>query len=382
MDFTLTEEHKLIQQTAYKFAIKELEPLAKECDREEKGGPEELLKKAVEAGLVGSFIPEEYGGPGFGQMGEALVAEQISRIDMGLGMDAVTARTFGSQNLVFWGNEEQKRKYLPPLVRGEIQSAGAYTEPDAGTDLTAARTKAVRDGDEYVINGSKMFITNGNRCDFMITFCMTHSEEEKKQNRHSLILIESDREGVTRRKIRGKMGIRASDTAEITFDNVRVPCSNLIGEEKKGFYQLMHFFNSTRTLIAAMAVGLAQGALDKTITYIKERKVFGRPLASFQDVQFQVAEMAVRIEVARNTMYKAALSVDQNEIDPVVNTIAKYFAAEVVVWVCDKALQLHGGYGYIDEFDVQRFYRDAKAMQILEGAKAAEKMAISRRLLF
>jgi alkylation response protein AidB-like acyl-CoA dehydrogenase len=380
MDYRLSEEHKMIQETAYKFASKELAPVARQCDREEQA-PEELYRKAVEAGLVGSFIPEAYGGPGFGELGEVLVAEQISRVDMGLGMHSVTAPTFGSQNIVFWGTEEQKNKYLPSLVKGEIQSAAAYTEPDAGTDLSAARTKAVRDGDSYIVNGSKMFITNGTRCDIMITFCLTHPEERRKLHRHSLIVIEADRKGITRKKIRGKMGIRASDTAEISFDDVRVPYTNLLGEEGKAFYQLMHFFNATRTLIASMGVGLAQGALDKSIKYVKERKAFGGPLSGYQDVQFQLAEMAMKIEVARTITYKAAWSVDQNEVDPVVNTMAKYFSAEIATWVCDRALQLHGGYGYIDEYDVQRFYRDAKVLQILEGAKAAEKMAISRRLL-
>lgn len=380
MDFNLSEEHRLIQQTAYKFAVKELEPLSKECDREEQA-PEDLVKRAVEAGLIGSFIPEEYGGAGFGFFGEGLVAEQISRVDMGLGMHAVTAPTFGSQNIVFFGTEEQKNKYLPALVRGEIQSAAAYTEPDAGTYLVGARTTAKKAGDEYVINGSKMFITNGTRCDFMVVFCVTHPEEEKIHRRQSLILVESDRKGVTRNKIKGKMGIRASDTAEIAFDDVRVPSTNLLGEAGKGFYHLMYFFNVTRTMIASMGVGLAQGALDKTVKYVKERKTFGQPLATYQDVQFQLAEMVMRIELARTITYKAAWSVDHNDIDPTINTMAKYYSAEMAVWVCDRALQLHGGYGYIDEYDVQRFYRDAKVLQILEGAKAAEKMAIARRVL-
>ena len=378
MDFELTEEQKMIQETAYKFAVNEIEPIAKECDREEKY-PREVWKKACETGLVGVFIPEEYGGPGLGFMELALIAEQLSRIDLGIGTNVLVA-TFGSENIAMFGTEEQKKKYLPLLVNGEAISAGAYTEPNAGTDVAGTRTKAVKEGDEYVINGSKMFITNGTICDWMVALCVTNPEEEKRHRKHSLILIESHRKGIVRTKIKGKMGLRASDTAEISFENVRVPCENLVGEEGRGFYQLMNFFDATRTMVAGQGVGLAQGALDKTLKYVQERTVFGKPLAANQGVQFQLAEMATNIELARNITYKAAWKVDRGETDPCLNAMAKFFSAEMAVWVCDKALQLHGGYGYIDEYDVQRFYRDAKILEIYEGAKEAEKLTIARRL--
>lgn len=377
MDFELTEEQKLLQETAYKFAVKEFGPLAKECDREEKY-PRELWKKACETGLVGCFIPEQYGGPGFGFSEVALITEQLCRVDLGLSL-VIMAATFGAENILLFGTEEQKKKYLPLLVNGRAISAGAYTEPDAGTDVAGVKTTAVKDGNEYVINGSKMFITNGNVCDFMVVLCVTNPKEEKRHKRHSLILVEADRPGITRNKIKGKMGIRASDTAEIIFEDVRVPCANLVGEEGKGFYQLMHFFDATRTMVAAQGVGLAQGALDKTIKYVQERKTFGQTLASYQGIQFQLAEMATKIELARNITYKAAWKVDQGQIDPALNAMAKYYAGEMAVWVCDKALQLHGGYGYIDEYDVQRFYRDAKILEIYEGAKEAEKITIARK---
>ncbi|MFZ5646875.1 MAG: acyl-CoA dehydrogenase family protein [Bacillota bacterium] len=378
MNFELTEEQKLLQETAYKFALKEIEPIAKECDREEKY-PIDLIKKACDTGLVGCFIPEEYDGPGFGFFEYALISEQLSRVDLGLSQ-AIAAASFGTENILLFGTEEQKKKYLPLVVNGQAISAGAYTEPDAGTDLASAKTTAVKDGNEYVINGSKMFITNGTVCDFMVVLCVTNPKEEKKHRRFSLILVEADRSGITRNKIKGKMGIRASDTAEVIFEDVRVPCENLICEEGKGFYHLMHFFDITRTHVAAQGVGLAQGALDKTIRYVQERKTFGQPLASYQGVQFILAEMATKIELARNTYYNAAFKVDNGQIDPTLNAMAKYFSAEMAVWVCDKALQLHGGYGYIDEYDVQRFYRDAKILEIYEGAKEAEKMTIAKRL--
>ena len=379
MDFDLSEEQRLIQETAYKFAVNEIEPVAKECDREEKY-PRQIWKKACEAGLVGAIVPEEYGGPGFGFLETAIITEQLSRVDLGIGTCICTAM-FGSENIVMFGSEAQKKKYLPLLVNGEAISAGAYTEPDAGSDVAGLKTKAQKDGNEFVINGNKMFITNGTICDWMIVLCVTNPEEEKRHLRHSLILVESDLEGVETRKIKGKLGIRASDTAEISFEGVRVPVENIIGEEGKGFYQLMHFFDATRTMVASQGVGLAQGALDKTIKYVKERNAFGRPLSANQGIQFQLAEMATKIELARNITYKAAHRVDQGRMDPSLNAMAKYFSGEMAVWVCDKALQLHGGYGYIDEYDVQRFYRDAKILELYEGAKEIEKITIARSIL-
>ncbi len=378
MNYELSEEQKILQSTAYKFALNELEPIAKECDREAKY-PRELWEKGCETGLVGAFIPEKYGGPGMGFLDVALITEQMCRVDLGLSL-VIMAATFGAENILFFGSEEQKKKYLPLLPAGKAIFAGAYTEPDAGTDVAGAKTTAVKDGNEYVINGSKMFITNGTICDFMVVLCITNPGEEARHRRHSLVLVEADRKGITRNKIKGKMGIRASDTAELVFEDVRVPRENLIGEEGKGFYYLMHFFDTTRTMVAAQGVGLAQGALDKTLKYVQERKTFGKPLASYQGIQFQLAEMATKIELARNITYKAAWMVDQDKMDPGLNAMAKYFAGECAVWVADKALQMHGGYGYIDEYDVQRFYRDAKILEIYEGAKEAEKITIARRL--
>jgi len=377
MDFDLTEDQRMMRDMAYKFAVNEMAPVAQEYDREEKFG-REIWQKACEAGLVGAIIPEEYEGPGYGFLEQAIITEQLARIDLGLCL-CIVAAMFGSENIVLFGTDEQKKEYLPRLVRGEAISAGAYTEPDAGTDIAAIRTRAVKKNGDYVINGTKMFITNGSICDFMCVFCVTDQDAERHK-RQSIILVESDRPGVTRTKIKGKLGIRASDTAEISFDNVRVPQKNLIGEEGRGFYHLMEFFDATRTMVAAQGVGIAQGALDKAVKYTQERTTFGRPLASNQGIQFQLAEMATRIELARTLTYKAAWLVDQKRPDPSLNAMAKYYAGETAVWVCDKALQMHGGYGYIDEYDVQRFYRDAKILEIYEGAKEAEKMTIARRL--
>ena len=377
MDFDLSEDQRMMRDMAYKFAVNEMAPVAQEYDREEKFG-REIWQKACEAGLVGAIIPEAYEGPGYGFLEQAIITEQLARIDLGLCLCIISAM-FGSEHIVLFGSEEQKKEYLPRLVRGEAISAGAFTEPDAGTDVAAIRTKAVKDGGDYVINGTKMFITNGTVCNFMLVYCVTDPDADKHK-RQSIILVESDRPGVVSTKIKGKLGIRASDTAEISFDNVRVPQKNLIGTEGRGFYQLMEFFDATRTMVAAQGVGIAQGALDKAVKYTQERMTFGRPLASNQGIQFQLAEMATKIELARTLTYKTAWLVDQGRTDPSLNAMAKYFAGETAVWVCDKALQMHGGYGYIDEYDVQRFYRDAKILEIYEGAKEAEKMTIARRL--
>ncbi|MBI4798090.1 MAG: acyl-CoA dehydrogenase family protein [Desulfarculus sp.] len=378
MDFDLSEEHRLIQDMAYKFAVNEMAPVAKEYDRAEKY-PKEVVQKAAELGLVGPTIPEEYGGPGYGFLEQALIVEQMARVDLGI-TQAIESAAFGSQNIVFFGTEEQKQKYLPPLAEGKAVAAGAYTEPDAGTDVVAARTKALRDGDEWVITGNKMFITNGTICDYMAVFCLTDPAAPSPHQRHSLIIVEAGLPGVVATPIKGKMGLRASDTAEVALDNVRVPAANLIGQQGQGFKHLMRFFDATRTVVAAQGVGLAQGALDMAIAYAKERVTFGRPLISNQALQFKLAEMATKIELARLATYRAAWLVDQGRPDPTYNSMAKYWAGKTAVWVCDQALQMHGGYGYIDEYDIQRFYRDAKILEIYEGTKEAEKMVIAKRL--
>lgn len=379
MNFDLTEEQKMMQDTAYKFAVKEFKPLAQECDRNE-SYPRELVNKVGQLGFIGTMVPEEYGGAGLGWTEHALITEQFSRVDLGLTLVA-TSTTFGSENILLYGTEEQRMKYYPKLLTGEKISAGAYTEPNAGTDVAGTKTRAVKSGGEYVINGSKMFITNGTLADFFVVLCVTDPENANPHKRHSLIIVEGDCPGISRNKLHGKMGIRASDTAAVTFEDVRVPCENLVGEAGNGFKQLMHFFDMTRIGVAAQAVGLSQGVLDNTLRYVQERTVFGKPLFSNQGIQFILAEMATKIELARNIVYKAAYVADQGILDPKLNAMAKYYSAETAVWVADKGLHLHGGYGYIDEYDVQRSYRDAKILEIYEGAKEVEKMVIARRLV-
>jgi alkylation response protein AidB-like acyl-CoA dehydrogenase len=377
MDFELTEEMQMLKDMAYKFAVNELAPIAKECDAQEKY-TRDIVKKAAEIGLVGAWVPEEYGGAGVGSLGVAVITEQLSRVDMGTGLNIVVA-CFGTEAIYAFGTEEQKRTYIPPVCRGDWVAAGAYTEPDAGTDVAGYRTRAVKQGGDYIINGTKMFITNGSVCDFMVVQCITQPEE-KRHNRFSMIIVPADAKGLTRSKIKGKMGIRSSDTGEISLEDVRVPQKNLVGTEGRGFYQLMEFFDTTRPMVAAQALGLSQGCLEASVRYAKERSAFGAPLGSFQLTQAKLTEMAIRIEALRGLVYRAAWLIDEGRRDNTLSAMAKYFGGQTAVFCANAAVEIHGGYGYIEEYDVQRYYRDAKILEIYEGTKEAEIMAIGRAL--
>ena len=377
MDFELNDELKMLKEMSYKFAQAEFTGISHECDEGEKYTPE-IRKKAAENGLVGAWIPEEYGGAGAGFLGNTIIMEELSKVDMGIGLNVVAA-TFGCESILHFGSEEQKKTFLPPVCRGEQVSAGAFTEPNAGTDVAGYRTKAVKDGNDYVISGNKMFITNGTVCDFMVAQCITNPEE-KKHNSFSLILVRADTPGITRNKIHGKMGIRSSDTAEIAFEDVRVPRTNLVGKEGNGFRQLMHFFDTTRVLVAAQALGLSEACLETSIKYVKERTAFGAPLGSFQLTQMKLTEMAIKIEALRGLIYKSAWLLDEGRPDYMLAAMAKYYGGQTAVFCANYAVELHGGYGYIDEYNVQKWYRDAKILELYEGTKEAEIMTIGRAL--
>jgi len=379
MDFELSNRQKQIRLAAREFAEGELSPIAQECDIKEEF-PRELIKKAAQLGFLGVFIKKEYGGLGLGFLDHAIIIEEFWRVDPGLGQ-VLCSVTFGSEEILLFGSEEQKKKYLPPLVRGEWMMGFSITEPEAGSDTASASTRAERVGDEYVINGNKVMITNGTVADFILVYCLTNPEVTSKSKRHSIILVETNREGYKADKIHRKMGIRASDTANIYFNNVRVPKDNLIGIEGNGFIQLMKFFDHSRSYVAAHGVGLAQGAMEQAINYVKKRKQFGQPLSSFQATQFKLAEMATLIETARQLVYKACWSLDRGNPDTQLAAMAKWWACNVAVRVVDEALQMHGGYGYLEDYPIERFYRAAKILEIYEGTKEVEKIAISRRLL-
>jgi len=378
MNIFLTEEQVAIQNAARKFADNEFPKYAEEVDEKEEY-PFELWKKASELGFIGSWIKEEYGGPGLGFMENCLISEELWRVDPGCAQILSTA--FGSELIQEEGSEEQKQKYLPPLVAGEKIMGSAITEPNAGSDVAGVKTIAKEDGDEFVINGTKMFITNGTIGHYFTVLCVTDPDVEKRHARFSVLLVEADRSGFTKKKIRNKLGIRASDTAELVFEDVRIPKENLVGERGKGFYNFMEFFDRTRIAVAAHGVGLAQGALDRALKYTQERELFGTVLSNFQVTQFKLAEMATRVEAARSLTYHAAWKLDQGEIDTKLIAMAKWFSGEAGVRAADEALQMHGGYGFIGEYDISRLFRDSKVVEIYEGTKEIEKMIIGRQLL-
>jgi len=379
MDFELGNRQKQIRLAAREFAEGELAPIGKEC--EAKGEfPRDIIKKAAQLGFIGVFIKKEYGGLGLGSLEDTIIHEEFWRAEPGLGQ-VFSQTTFGAKELILFGTEEQKKKYLPPLVKGEWVMGFSITEPEAGSDAASVITRAERVGEEYVINGNKVMISNGTEAKFLLVYCLTHPEETSKSKRHSILLVETDRPGYKADKIHGKMGLHASDTANIYFNNVKVRRENLIGVEGNGFIQLMKFLDHSRVAVAADGVGLAQGAMEQAINYVKKRKQFGKTIASFQATQFKIAEMATLVETARFLTYRACSCLDRGNPDTPLSAMAKWWASNVAVRVADEALQLHGGYGYLDDYPIERFYRAAKLLEIYEGTKEIQKDVISRRIL-
>jgi alkylation response protein AidB-like acyl-CoA dehydrogenase len=379
MDFELTDEQKDIKKAAREFAEGMFPEVAEECDLNETF-PRALWKKACDLGFIGVFIDEAYGGPGLGLLENVLIMEEFCRVDAGCAGVALT--TLGSEFILLYGREEQKKRYLPGLTKGESIMGMAITEPDVGSDTASITTTARRLKDHYVINGNKMFITNGSIADVIVILCITNEDEKVKTKRQSAILVETNRKGFEANQLKRKLGMRASNTAELHFSEVEVPLENLIGEvEGEGFYQLMAVFNRTRVTVSVINVGVAQGGLEKAIQYAKQRKQFGSPIGSFQGIQFKLAEMASWIEAARILCYKVAWMVDHGKVDPKLISMAKWFAGEVGVKVIDEVVQIHGGYGYLGEYGIERLYRDAKLAEIVEGTKEIEKLIIGRELL-
>ncbi len=379
MDFQLTKEQQDIKNAAKEFAEGEFPLVAKECDEKEELDMA-LLEKARELGFVGAYIPEEYGGPGLDFFEKALIVEEFWRIDPGLAQ-AIISVTFGAELVMDYGNEEQKEKYLTPLVAEHAIMGTAITEPDAGSDVASAQTTAIRDGDEYVINGTKMFISNGTLADYILVFCKTHPDEPNPHRQYSLIMVETDRKGYEANKLKDKMGIRAADTAELAFKDLRVPVTNLIGREKEGFGNILALFNRERITVCAQATGLAQGALEQSIRHITQREQFGQNIASFQAIRLKIAELATLVEAGRSLYYRAAWTVDRGQADHTLIAMAKWYCAQNAVTVAQEALQMHGGYGFLNEYDIARFYRDCKVLEIYEGTKEIEKVIISNSLL-
>ncbi|MFC4543679.1 acyl-CoA dehydrogenase family protein [Halosolutus amylolyticus] len=379
MEFGLSEEQEQIREEVQRFAENEIEPVAEEYDEEEKY-PHDVVDEAAEMGLTGAYIPMEYGGAGYSILDTAIITEELFSYDPGIALSIVST-SFGCEAIMNFGTEDQKERYLEPVAMGEKISGAAISEPDTGSDVSSVSTRAEKDGDEWVINGTKMWITNGTVGDFFVVLCKTNPDAEGRYNGFSQIIVESDRDGFSADKITGKLGIRASDTAELIFDDVRVPEENLVGTRDAAFMQQMQFFDETRTAVAAQGVGIAKGATRAALEYAQDREQFGQSISEFQAIQHKLAEMATNTEAARNLTYKSAWNVDQGNDITKLASMAKEYASRVAVDVADEAVQIHGGSGYVNDFPVERFYRDAKITQIYEGTTEIQKNVIARELL-
>ncbi|ELY92420.1 acyl-CoA dehydrogenase domain-containing protein [Natrialba hulunbeirensis JCM 10989] len=379
MAFSLSGEHEAIRDAVREFGENEIQPVAEEHDREGKY-PEDLRRKAAEYDFVAPSIPLEYGGAGMDKLSKTIVTEELWRADPGIG-SAVGSAGFGTNMIVEFGDEWMKEEWLPKVANGETASCSMISEPAHGSNVAGIETIAEEDGDGYVLNGNKMWITNGTVADVGVLMAKTSPDEGHRGI--TAFLVEMDTDGVSTEKIDNKLGIRASDLAEVVIDDVRVPEENVIGEVDKGFYQLMEFFASGRTNVAAQAVGAAQGALDAAIKYAGEREQFGQKIGEFQAIEHKLAEMATRVEAARSLTYRAATEVEQNNQDVAAqfSSMAKLFASEIAVKVADEGIQVHGGSGYVTDYPAERYYRDARITKIYEGTSEIQKNIIADRLL-
>ena len=387
MDFMLDKQHEMVRTLFKEFAEKEVKPLAQEVDETEVF-PRVTVEKMAKAGFMGIPIPKEYGGQGADVLTYAMCVEELSKVCGTTGVIVSAHTSLCCDPILTFGTEEQKQKYLVPLAKGEKLGAFGLTEPGAGTDAQGQQTKAVLEGDEWVLNGSKIFITNGKEADVYVIFAVTGMIEKrgKMMKEISAFIVEKGTPGFTFGTKENKMGIRGSSTYELIFTDCRIPKENLLGAQGKGFNIAMHTLDGGRIGIAAQALGLAEGALDRTVEYVKERKQFGRAIGAFQNTQFQLADMATKTKAAQFMVYAAACKKDEYTKNSKVSysveaAQAKLYAAEVAMEVTTKAVQLHGGYGYIREYDVERMMRDAKITEIYEGTSEVQRMVISANLL-
>ena len=382
MDFTLSKKHEMARTLFKEFAEKEVKPLAQDVDENEQF-PVETVAKMAKAGFLGIPVPKEYGGQGCDPLTYVMCVEELSKVCGTTGVIVSAHTSLCIDPIQTFGTEEQKKKYIPDLASGKKLGAFGLTEPGAGTDAQGQQTKAVLDGDEWVLNGSKCFITNGSYADVYIVIAVTGVVEKRgrKMQQISAFIVEKGTPGFTFGTKEKKMGIRGSATYELIFEDCRIPKENLLGKQGKGFGIAMHTLDGGRIGIASQALGLAEGALERTIEYVKERKQFGRSIGQFQNTQFQLADMATKVEAAKQLVYKAAMAKATQKVYSVEAAMAKLYAAEVAMEVTTKAVQLHGGYGYIREYDVERMMRDAKITEIYEGTSEVQRMVISGNLL-
>jgi alkylation response protein AidB-like acyl-CoA dehydrogenase len=378
MDFSLTEEQQMFQRMVRDFATREIEPQAARLDEEE-GFPAETIRKMAELGLFGITVDEKYGGSGGDSIHLAIAGEEIARACAATSTIWLASLSLATYPIYKFGNEVQKQQFVTPLAQGEKLAAFALTESAAGSDPAALETGAVRQDDSYVLNGSKIFITNGAEADIVVVFATTN--KSLKHRGILSLIVEKGTPGFSVGKKERKLGIRASSTAELVFDNCRVPVANRLGEEGQGFKIAIEAIDSSRISVAAQAVGIARAALETSLNYAKERQQFGQPIASFQAIQWMLADMATQIDAARLLTYRAAYLKDQGSPFIKEAAMAKLFASEVAMWVTTKAIQVHGGYGYTKDYPVERYFRDAKITEIYEGTSEMQRMTIARSLL-
>jgi len=378
MEFELTEEQKQVKESVREFAEAEIAPHVMEWD-ESQHFPIELQPKLAELGLTGVLFPEAYGGAGMGYVEYATIIEELSRVDGSIGISVAAHNSLCSNHILTFGTEAQKARYLPKLATGECLGAWGLTEPEAGSDASGTQTMAVRDGDSYVLNGSKTFTTHGTYGDVFVLMAVT---DRTKDNRGiSAFIVEKGTPGLRAGKKENKLGCRASDTSEVILDNCRIPIGNLLGKEGEGFINCLEILDGGRISIAALAVGMAQGAFEAALRYSRQRKQFGQSISEFQAIQFKLADMATEIEAARLLTYRAAALKNQKKRSTKESSMAKLYASEMSVRVANEAIQIHGGYGYVKEYPVEKFYRDAKISTIGEGTSEIQRLVIARQLL-
>jgi len=368
----------MVQEMARNFAEKEMKPHVMKYD-ESQEFPVEIFKKMSELGLLGIVIPEEYGGAGLGYLDLVTIFEELAKVDPSVTLSVAAHNGLCTNHIYTFGNEGQRRKYVSELASGRKLGAWALTEPSSGSDAGGMRSFALRQDDGWILNGSKVFTTNGSVADVCVVMVLT--EKSKGKQGISAFILEKGMKGFSVGKKENKLGMRASDTSTLVFENVRIPKENLIGDEYQGFKQALHVLDGGRVGIAAMSVGIAQGCLEASLRYAKERKQFGKQLVEFEAIQWKLADMAVEVDAARLLTFKSAFLKHQGKDITLAAAIAKYFASEIAVKAANEAVQIHGGYGYIKEFPVEKFYRDVKLMTIGEGTSEVQKMVIARRLL-
>jgi alkylation response protein AidB-like acyl-CoA dehydrogenase len=379
VDFTYTDEQNQLRRSVREFAEGEILPHVMEWD-EVSHFPIEIMPKLAEMGLLGIIFPEEYGGPGLGYIEYVIAIEELSRVDGSVGIIVAAHNSLCSNHIFKFGSEAQKQKYLSPLAQGKKIGAWSLTEPEAGSDAGGTRTTAKREGNHWVINGAKTFTTNGHYADVCVAMAVT--DKSKAAHGISAFIIEKGTPGFKPGKKENKLGLRASDTSEVIFSDCRVPQENLLGDEGEGFTGSLKILDGGRISIAALALGMAQGALDAAIKYAKQRKQFGQPISEFQAIQFKLADMATEVEAARLLVYQAAWLADKKDVRFTrESSMAKLFASEVAVRVANECVQIHGGYGFIKDYPAEKFYRDVKLCTIGEGTSEIQKLVIARQLL-